>query len=470
MIEEEKSQASVRSGNQGGTMQGDTFSKVDEIIFSFIFPLYEQKKRQTTYVYRIIMIIWEIIQMFALSLYSVDEGTNEVDRISKVVGYLDGSQLSLILGKFMPYLNIVIFGLELAMIILIVVCCFFLRYILANQPWLLTFLRAYIEVKQRMLYIWITNINISSFDCYIDEDGLSHWRADNDILCFKSDILQIIGSVIAIINLIIFFAMSVILNVSIYNHNPKNGGLLSCPNGSFACLQNVLLFIIIFVMRIFYRWPFWRFLLSVGISVIIILYIVIVQPYYSFMSNFLSTLQWSIFESLRLCMEIGYIFETSMNSIIPTIIFIFIGIVLASAIFTSNYFMIKRRRRKLFFMKNGQPYINLRSQDWKVHSLPKIKDPNTVEPSVRFLQQKHNRTPEMYNYVDYIYTTAIKRHKQNAYLYFMYANFLCYYKKNFIKANSVYRQARISNPSFILRFVLYCKTKEEGRIGSESGS
>ncbi|KAA6369863.1 MAG: hypothetical protein EZS28_034610, partial [Streblomastix strix] len=42
--------------------------------------------------------------------------------------------------------------------------------------------------------------------------------------------------------------------------------------------------------------------------------------------------------------------------------------------------------------------------------------------------------------------------------------------KNFIKANSVYRQARISNPSFILRFVLYCKTKEEGRIGSESGS
>ncbi|KAA6386318.1 MAG: hypothetical protein EZS28_018151 [Streblomastix strix] len=124
----------------------------------------------------------------------------------------------------------------------------------------------------------------------------------------------------------------------------------------------------------------------------------------------------------------------------------------------------------MLFLKKGQPYINLKSEDWKTHSLPKIKDPDSVEPSVRFLQYKDTHTPEMYNYVDYIYTTAIKRHKQNAYLYFMYANFLCYYKKNFIKANSVYRQARISNPSFILRFVLYCKTKEEGRIGSESGS
>ncbi|KAA6386320.1 MAG: hypothetical protein EZS28_018153 [Streblomastix strix] len=185
MTDEVKSQSSVGSRSIMHLAQaGDTFSKVDEIVYGLIFPLYEQKKKPRA-LFHVIMIIWEIIQMFALSMYSVDAGTNEIDRISSVVGYIDGSQLSLILGKFMPYLNIVIFGLELAMIILMVAAYILLRHILSNQPWLLTFLRTFIQIKQRMLYIWITNINISSFDCFNDEDGLSHWRAAPDIICFK---------------------------------------------------------------------------------------------------------------------------------------------------------------------------------------------------------------------------------------------------------------------------------------------
>ncbi|KAA6366930.1 MAG: hypothetical protein EZS28_037542, partial [Streblomastix strix] len=122
MTEEEKSQASVRSGasgasgaNFGGAMQGDTFSKVDEILFSFLFPLYEQKKKPNE-LWNIFMIVWQIVQMSAMSLYSVDIQTNQVSRVASVVGYLDGSQLSLIIGKYLPYVNIGIFVLEIAMI------------------------------------------------------------------------------------------------------------------------------------------------------------------------------------------------------------------------------------------------------------------------------------------------------------------------------------------------------------------
>ncbi|KAA6385768.1 MAG: hypothetical protein EZS28_018706 [Streblomastix strix] len=167
--------------------------------------------------------------MTALSFYRVDVGTNQIGKISAYIGYLDGSQLSLVLKGIMPFLNIGIFVLELSMIGLIVSCCFLFRFIIASQPWVLSFLRGFIQVKQRMLYIWITNINISSFDCFKDLDGLSYWRADNTVICFNNNIFQIVGAVIAIINLIIFFSMSFVLNTVIYNHNPKNGGLLSIP-------------------------------------------------------------------------------------------------------------------------------------------------------------------------------------------------------------------------------------------------
>ncbi|KAA6389748.1 MAG: hypothetical protein EZS28_014727 [Streblomastix strix] len=199
-------------------MQGDTFSKVDEILFSFFFPLYEQRKKQNE-LWHIFMIVWQIVQMTAMSLYSVDIQTNQVSRVASIVGYLDGSQLSLIIGKYLPYVNIGIFVLEIAMIGMMFAACLLYRYIIASQPW--------------------------------------------------NNILQIVSAVIAIINLIVFFIMSIILNIAIYNHNPKNGGLLSCPNGVFASLQNILLFGNIFIVRMLYGWPFWRGVVNVGVSILV---------------------------------------------------------------------------------------------------------------------------------------------------------------------------------------------------------
>ncbi|KAA6358055.1 MAG: hypothetical protein EZS28_046418, partial [Streblomastix strix] len=188
---------------------------------------------------------------------------------------LDGSQFSLIIGKYLPYVNRGIFVLEFAMSGMMFAACLLYRYIIASQPGVLSFLRGFIQVLQRMFYIWITNINISSFDCFVDEDELSHWRANPDIICFKNNILQIVGAVIAIINLIVFFSMSIVLNIAIYNHNPKNGGLLSCPNGVFASLQNIMLFGNIFIVRMLYGWPFWRGVVNVGVSILVCVYLIV---------------------------------------------------------------------------------------------------------------------------------------------------------------------------------------------------
>jgi hypothetical protein len=63
---------------------------MDEIIFSFFFPLYEQKKKPNE-LWHIFMVTWEIVQMTAMSFYAIDFGTNKVDTVSSVVGYIDGS-------------------------------------------------------------------------------------------------------------------------------------------------------------------------------------------------------------------------------------------------------------------------------------------------------------------------------------------------------------------------------------------
>jgi hypothetical protein len=63
MAEDEgKSQASVGSrANNAQVQAADTFSKIDELIFGFFFPLYEQKKKPSE-LWHIFMLVWEIVQ------------------------------------------------------------------------------------------------------------------------------------------------------------------------------------------------------------------------------------------------------------------------------------------------------------------------------------------------------------------------------------------------------------------------
>ncbi|KAA6363968.1 MAG: hypothetical protein EZS28_040505, partial [Streblomastix strix] len=94
--------------------------------------------------------------------------------------------------------------------------------------------------------------------------------------------------------------------------------------------------------------------------------------------------------------------------------------------------------------------------------LPKMKNPDEVEPGLRFLQERNLRTFDYLTYTDYVYIQALKRNKKDPILLFNYGNFLFSYHQNWMKAQQVYKLARACQPSLILRFVLYCNTKEGG--------
>ncbi|KAA6360352.1 MAG: hypothetical protein EZS28_044122, partial [Streblomastix strix] len=100
----------------------------------------------------------------------------------------------------------------------------------------------------------------------------------------------------------------------------------------------------------------------------------------------------------------------------------------------------------------------------------KLKNAKQIEPRLRFLQDKDIRSNVYIKYVDYVYTYGFKRHKKNVLLQFQYGIFLQYYRKNWIKAQSVFKLARSSNPSIPLKFILYCKAKEGGGQGGQRGS
>ncbi|KAA6376682.1 MAG: hypothetical protein EZS28_027794, partial [Streblomastix strix] len=95
-----------------------------------------------------------------------------------------------------------------------------------------------------------------------------------------------------------------------------------------------------------------------------------------------------------------------------------------------------------------------------------MRDPDSVEPQLRFFQYKEFRDKKYINYADYIFPRGLKRHKRNAKLQFQYGNFLFQYKKNLIKAQLIYKLARQSHPSLPLRFVLYCISNDNN---SQSG-
>jgi hypothetical protein len=91
------------------------------------------------------------------------------------VNFVDLSSLSLILGKNIVYLLLGILLFIILIIALLISCSFFFRKILASQPWIIIFLRLINEVLLNILYIPITTILITTFDCYnitsINETG-----------------------------------------------------------------------------------------------------------------------------------------------------------------------------------------------------------------------------------------------------------------------------------------------------------
>jgi hypothetical protein len=150
----------------------------------------------------------------------------------------------------------------------------------------------------------------------------------------------------------------VLINLLIFHHNPRHGGLFSCRAGIFNTLQSVLLFGVVFAMRMLFAWPFWRGIVTCGTSLVIIIYIYIFQPYFSNLSNLLSCISWVMFGSIRLSAEIGYAIEEASKSVTPQYTFLIIGFIIGISLSgVICYFITNRRKSLIPLSLKGYPLI-----------------------------------------------------------------------------------------------------------------
>ncbi|KAA6365838.1 MAG: hypothetical protein EZS28_038635, partial [Streblomastix strix] len=301
----------------------DNIPKHLDIFFSLLFPLYPQKKKSNV-AFQIILWALFCIILFTLGLFRIDYGTETQTALSKAINYVDLTSLGLSLGKNSMYVLIVVFAIVSGAFILQVVSAVFYKQLIAQQPVVIKITRGLMTILLRGLFIPFVTKAITSFNCNseatVNEAGQeitqSYWTADKSLGCFKS-IFQIVSFIIVFILLLFLFIYSAIVNLLILTHNPKNGSFFSFPNGIFNRLQVIFIFKIIFSQRLLYGCQFWRGVIGVLVPGVLILMLIIQNPYYSFWSNFIATIPWIILASIRLSLEIEYSMEEATDAIYP---------------------------------------------------------------------------------------------------------------------------------------------------------
>ncbi|KAA6400205.1 MAG: hypothetical protein EZS28_004266 [Streblomastix strix] len=241
----------------------DLFSKTESRIFSILFPLFHHPKKPNAFISAMLWVIF-CIQMVAVALFRIDNSTQAQTALSKVVNFVDLSSLSIMIGKNSIFLVLGFLILIILLFAILLICSFLFHSILVTQPWIITLVRILHEIL-------LLQINDTG-----EEIKTSVWRAASDNICM-GNIYQIVGVILAIITFIVLIVYCGALDLLIFNFNPKNGGLFSCPDGFFNFIQHLFI---------------------------------------------LSLIPWIIFGSVRLCSEIGYLFEGRFNSYLPQIILI----------------------------------------------------------------------------------------------------------------------------------------------------
>ncbi|KAA6394042.1 MAG: hypothetical protein EZS28_010431 [Streblomastix strix] len=441
----------------------DLFTKTEARLFSITFPLFNHPKKPNSFQPVFLWVIF-CIQLVAIALFRIDNSTQAQTALSRVVNFIDLSSLSIILGKNSIFLVLGFLIMIILLFALLLICSFLFRTILAKQPWIITFNRILHNILIHILCIPIASVCITMIDCYniIDTNEAGEeiitrvWRAASDNICM-SHIYQIVGLILAIITFLILLVYCGTIDLLIYNFNPKNGGLLSCPDGFFNFIQHLFILSLIFILRYIYPWEFWRAVLSVGDSIIVITYITYKQPYYTLKSNFMAQIPWIIFGSVRLCAEIGYAFEKSFNSYIPQIVLIILSIIIIPFISYVVFTLTRKRMNNLWMLSLlDKPLITPKTQQNS-----KLKNPKLIEPGIRFIQYLKFRTPEMILYAEVIFTQAVRRHTKNANLLFQFWNFLLHYKKNYRKADAIHKLLMRSDKDLIVKFLIFSLNKEK---------
>ncbi|KAA6381291.1 MAG: hypothetical protein EZS28_023181 [Streblomastix strix] len=444
------------------------FSKIDQAVFNFFIPLYDQTKRRDVrgdYLhYCVCSLMLLMIQFFRL-----DTQTWNPPMISKQLGFVDGSAYGFLLHDMSPILSIVCFGVILLCWGYIIPVVIFFRKIVGSQKWMIEILRGYFMIAIA-LYIPLCNIFITSFDCHKTADGILVLNTGT-CQCFGNNTLQILGAIFGIVGLCFITLQNTLYSLLIFHFNPKNGGPFAKRKGNTEMIMQFLILFMVLAMRLLSTWWFWRLVVVVISSGIMIYLTIYNQPHYKLIGNTLYAIIFIGVAVIRLFLEIGYLIERSTQSIIPTIVFMIVGIGLWPVGGFIVFKLTKKRQHKLWLLNEDlQPLIQFgqdelgnqqQSREMSIKSLPKLKNPFLVEQQLRFLGESSEfRNTDMLNYADIVYNHALRRNKKNAQLMFDYGTFLEAYKKN-TKSNSVYMKClQGCEPDFCLRFVLFCKQIE----------
>ncbi|KAA6395719.1 MAG: hypothetical protein EZS28_008750 [Streblomastix strix] len=91
--------------------------------------------------------------------------------------------------------------------------------------------------------------------------------------------------------------------------------------------------------------------------------------------------------------------------------------------------------------------------------IPKIKDPNQVEFTIRFIYQKIYRTKRRIHYVNEIYKAGLNRFNENADYYVRYGNYVYNFMKDPKRALNLVRTARQHHPELLNRFSIFVATR-----------
>lgn len=83
MEDDSKSMMSQSSTFTRSTSQGEAFSKVDEVVYSFFYPLYDQKEKPSQK-WTIVFWVIQFIQLFSLAFFRTDPKTYHPTEISYV--------------------------------------------------------------------------------------------------------------------------------------------------------------------------------------------------------------------------------------------------------------------------------------------------------------------------------------------------------------------------------------------------
>jgi hypothetical protein len=181
---------------------------------------------------------------------------------------------------FQFFLELTCFAYLIILIVYLLIVALLFRHVVSSQPWIIWLLRTLYEFTFKVLYIPLITIPISSFDCYFTETG-EHLIRGSSTQCVGGDIIQIVTMVVCLVHLILLLVFSSVINIMIFPHNPKRGGLFTCSTGKPQFFHSFFTFGLVFAMRLLWDWPFWRGVVTAGTSLGLVGYYTYMQPFYS---------------------------------------------------------------------------------------------------------------------------------------------------------------------------------------------